>query len=103
MCGKRHMADIPWREKPVMDGVYPDDEQTAALEELFSSRISVLIGPAGTGKTTLLKLICQTPEVKKGGVRELAPTGKTRVRLEKQTGIQGAQTVARFLLPSLRN
>lgn len=33
-------------------------EKAAALKELASSRLSVLIGPAGTGKTTLLSVLC---------------------------------------------
>ena len=34
------------------------EEKTAALKELAESRLSVLIGPAGTGKTTLLSVLC---------------------------------------------
>ncbi len=74
-------------------------EKAAALEELFASRISVLLGPAGTGKTTLLKMLCELPEVRRGGVSLLAPTGKARVRLEQQTEIAGGRTIAQFLLP----
>jgi putative ribosome biogenesis GTPase RsgA len=36
-------------------------EKAAALEQLFRSRIAVLIGPAGTGKTTLLRMLCALP------------------------------------------
>ncbi len=74
-------------------------EKTAALEQLFASRVSVLIGPAGTGKTTLLQVLCSQPEVARDGVLLLAPTGKARVRLETQTGLSGAKTVAQFLVP----
>ena len=74
-------------------------EKTAALEQLFASRVSVLIGPAGTGKTTLLQVLCSRPEVARGGVLLLAPTGKARVRLETQTGLSGAKTIAQFLVP----
>lgn len=75
------------------------EEKAAALEQLYASRGSVLIGPAGTGKTTLLKMLCDMREVDKGGVLLLAPTGKARVRLEQQTGKRGAgQTLAQFLL-----
>jgi hypothetical protein len=34
------------------------EEKTAALRELAESRLSVLIGPAGTVKTTLLSVLC---------------------------------------------
>lgn len=74
-------------------------ERVAALEEMFASRLSVLVGAAGTGKTTLLNLLCRLGEVKEGGILLLAPTGKARVQLEAATaGIVGAQTVAQFLM-----
>jgi ATP-dependent exoDNAse (exonuclease V) alpha subunit len=73
-------------------------EKTAALEELFASRFSVLVGPAGTGKTTLLKVLCSLPEVDNKGVLLLAPTGKARVRLEQAAGRRGeGKTLAQFL------
>lgn len=73
-------------------------EKTAALEELFESRLTALVGPAGTGKTTLLKMLCELPEVSNGDVLLLAPTGKARVQLETKTGIGGAMTIAQFLM-----
>ena len=72
-------------------------EKAAALEQMFRSRLSVLIGSAGTGKTTLLKMLCSLlPEQ---DVLLLAPTGKARVRLEEQTERRGSgQTLAQFLI-----
>jgi ATP-dependent exoDNAse (exonuclease V) alpha subunit len=78
------------------------EEKVEALAELYASRFSVLVGPAGTGKTTLLKVLCSSPEVAAEGVLLLAPTGKARVRMEQQTGISGAQTIAQFLSGSNR-
>lgn len=108
--GRRHIATVPWRQRLNVQfggSVSADDEaetaarteKTAVLEELFASRVSVLIGPAGTGKTTLLKVLCEEPLVATGGVLLLAPTGKARVRLESQTGQTGGKTIAQFLLP----
>jgi len=106
--GRRREADIDWRRAldEALDGPAPEDdelekaarqEKVAALKELFASRLSVLIGPAGTGKTTLLQVLCDAPEVERGGILLLAPTGKARVRMETQTRIRGAQTIAQFL------
>ena len=61
----------------------------------------MLIGPAGTGKTTLLSVLCSHPEVKAGGILLLAPTGKARVRMEQSTKdlkLKG-YTIAQFLSP----
>jgi len=107
--GARNTLQVNWREKldqvlaqPVKPGDEEENkarqEKSAALAELFASRFSVLIGPAGTGKTTLLKVLYQDEQVQNGGVLMLAPTGKARVRMEMQTGIKGASTIAQFLL-----
>ena len=77
-------------------------EKTAVVQELASSPISVLIGGAGTGKTTVLSILCKSEKIKKGGILLLAPTGKARVRMSKTMSDQGvkhtAMTVAQFLI-----
>lgn len=74
-------------------------EKAAVLKEIAESRFSVLIGPAGTGKTTLLTILASQKEVENKGVLLLAPTGKARVRMEEVAkGIQvTAKTIAQFL------
>jgi ATP-dependent exoDNAse (exonuclease V) alpha subunit len=77
------------------------EEKTAALKELAESRLSVLIGPAGTGKTTLLSVLCSHRQIAEGDVVLLAPTGKARVRMEQSTShlkLKG-YTIAQFLKP----
>jgi ATP-dependent exoDNAse (exonuclease V) alpha subunit len=77
------------------------EEKTAALKEIADSRISVLIGPAGTGKTTLLSVLCAHPKVAEGDILLLAPTGKARVKMEQTTKdlkLRG-YTIAQFLSP----
>ena len=74
-------------------------EKAEALAEIFASRFSVLIGAAGTGKTTLLKGLCSLEDVTDGGILLLAPTGKARVQLETKTGMTGGGlTIAQFLM-----
>lgn len=73
-------------------------EKAVALKELYRSRVSLLMGSAGTGKSTLLKALCEIETVQDGGVLLLAPTGKARVRLELASGMAGrGKTVAQFL------
>jgi ATP-dependent exoDNAse (exonuclease V) alpha subunit len=108
--GKRHAVTIDWRAEldrefkhtPAPKGSLEDrgrNEKAAALAELASARFSVLIGAAGTGKTTLLKFLCRAAPIQQRGVLLLAPTGKARVRLQQTTGIE-ARTLAQFLRPN---
>jgi len=110
--GRRHEAGYDWQN--IVDqslGEMPEDpdeveleelarrEKAAALEELFSARISLLLGPAGTGKTRLLQMLCNLAEVRGDGVLLLAPTGKARVQLQQNIEGLKALTIAQFLLP----
>ena len=107
--GKCLKVDVDWRKQldrefkdtPAPKGSLEDHgrhEKAAALRELSAARFSVLIGAAGTGKTTLLKFLCRAAPLNERGVLLLAPTGKARVRLQRATGMQ-ARTIAQFLRP----
>ena len=113
--GKRHEITENWRA--IVDRAFEGQQSTefeerartekaAILKELAESRLSVLIGGAGTGKTTLLALLCKSPQIRNGGVLLLAPTGKARVRMSQAMKQQGvsitAKTVAQFLSESKR-
>lgn len=115
---RRHNLVVDWRAEldtflgPI-DDAEPDNEErarrekAAALNEVANARISVLIGPAGTGKTTLLAVLLKNSEVNKSGVVLLAPTGKARVRMEEVIGREWrdtvrAYTLAQFLIRSGR-
>lgn len=80
------------------------DEKATALKILESSRISVLLGRAGTGKTSALGIFASSKEIKAGGVLALTPTGKARVQLEnsfKKNSVKAEfMTVAQFLIRS---
>jgi hypothetical protein len=98
---------LPTDETERKKEVRARQEKAAALSELAASRFSVLIGPAGTGKTTLLSVLCSRPEISRDGILLLAPTGKARVRMEsiaKQAKISNYQafTLAQFLNRSKR-
>jgi hypothetical protein len=72
------------------------EEKKAALAEIYSSPLSVLNGRAGTGKTTLIRALVSRPEISRGRVLLLAPTGKARVQLQQKAKFE-AQTIAQFL------
>lgn len=110
--GRRHESDHEWRHLVDQSlGTMPEEsseaalealartEKAAALEELFSARIGLLLGPAGTGKTRLLQMLCALPQVRGEGVLLLAPTGKARVQMQQNIEGLKALTIAQFLLP----
>ena len=77
----------------------PKMRRSKPCKILEGSRIGVLTGPAGTGKTTLLKIFLDQAGIVGPNVLLLAPTGKARVRLGQQTERPAqAQTLAQFLL-----
>ncbi len=80
------------------------DEKATALKVLESSKISVLLGRAGTGKTSALGIFASSKKNKAGGVLALTPTGKARVQLEnsfKKNSVEAEFiTVAQFLIRS---
>ena len=71
-------------------------EQSVALDRLTSRRLSVLVGQAGTGKTSVMGALMLCEQLAENGILLLAPTGKARVRLAKATNAE-AMTVAQFL------
>jgi len=100
-------ADWDWRElidRAIGHPANPQDvddvaaraEKADALRVLAASRVGMLVGPAGTGKTTMLRALCTHAEVASGGVLLLAPTGKARVQLGEKVGAK-AMTLAQFL------
>ncbi|MEK5379361.1 AAA family ATPase [Niallia sp. FSL W8-0635] len=80
------------------------NEKAIALRTLESSKISILLGRAGTGKTKTLGIFASSKKVKSGGVLALTPTGKARVQLEnsfRDNSIEAEfMTVAQFLIRS---
>ena len=109
--GKPHAGDFAWaslvneaidegKKKPTLTAADKKArlEKTAALQELYRRRVCILMGSAGTGKSTLLKALFRIDTVLDGGVLLLAPTGKARVRLEQASGMIGqGKTIAQFL------
>ena len=123
MGGNRNISDIEWENLlySTLEAEYgpidldDEDEQKAreekasALREIAESRVSVLIGSAGTGKTTLLSILANQKEIKDKGILLLAPTGKARVKMELALNISSrkdpkikAYNIAQFLIKSNR-
>lgn len=71
-------------------------EQWQALRTTLSSKLSIITGGPGTGKTTLLKAVLTVFERAGRRVRLCAPTGRAAKRLADVTG-RTAETVHRLL------
>lgn len=72
------------------------DEQKKALLLALTEPVAILTGGPGTGKTTILRLLCDCLEAKKKQVLLAAPTGRAAKRLSEATGRQ-AKTLHRLL------
>lgn len=77
-------------------GIDYDDVQLAAIRQAVTSKVMVLIGGPGTGKTTTTQGIIAA--LKKAGLRVLlaAPTGRAAKRMSEATGMD-AKTIHRLL------
>ncbi len=71
-------------------------EQQAAIRAAISSKVLVITGGPGTGKTTLVNGIIQILEKKRRVIVLAAPTGRAARRLNETTGRE-AKTVHRLL------
>ena len=96
-------STLPAPEKNDTEEIKKDKEEAkkekfTALKQLSTNKISVLIGGAGTGKTTTLAVLCKHPDIE-NQVQLLAPTGKARVRMWDATGkkYKNTNTIAGFL------
>jgi exodeoxyribonuclease V alpha subunit len=72
------------------------DEQWAAVHGAFQSRVTVLTGGPGVGKTECTKEIVAEAEAANATIALCAPTGRAARRMEEATGRE-AQTIHRLL------
>jgi exodeoxyribonuclease V alpha subunit len=77
-------------------GIALADEQRAAVALALRSKLLVLTGGPGVGKTTVLKTILQILMVKRVRPLLCAPTGRAAKRLAEVTGLE-ARTIHRLL------
>ena len=79
-----------------MDGIYLSEQQHRAVRATLTSKVSVLTGGPGTGKTTTLRTIIAVLEQTGHKFRLASPTGRAAKRLTESTGHR-AQTIHRLL------
>jgi exodeoxyribonuclease V alpha subunit len=85
---------LPWVEKRI--GLALAESQVAAIRLALTSKVLVMTGGPGVGKTTIVKAILRILSAK--GMRLLlcAPTGRAAKRMTEATGFE-AKTIHRLL------
>ncbi len=87
-------AAIDWAEKKA--GFAFASLQRTAIAHALTSKLSILTGGPGTGKTTILRALVEILRAKKVRVHLAAPTGRAAQRLAETTG-GFASTIHRLL------
>jgi len=79
-----------------MSNIVLDECQKNAIRSVFNNNITVITGPAGSGKSLICKFICDIAQNCNMSVRLLSPTGKAARVLSDKTGLS-AETIHRSL------
>ena len=87
-------AAVVWAEQKA--GFEFHELQRAAVRGALTSKLSILTGGPGTGKTTILRALVEILKAKKVRVHLAAPTGRAAQRLAETTG-GFASTIHRLL------
>ena len=85
---------LPWLQNRM--GMTLAAKQVEAIRKVLQSRITVITGGPGTGKTTLVKCIVMILNQKGSKFMLAAPTGRAAKRLSEATGAE-AKTIHRLL------
>jgi exodeoxyribonuclease V alpha subunit len=85
---------IPWVEERA--GIKLAESQKAAVQRALASKVVVITGGPGVGKTTILSAILRILAAKRVKVALCAPTGRAAKRMSEATGFE-AKTIHRLL------
>src|SRR5262249_43769639 len=85
---------LPWVERRI--GFALAESQIAAIRLALTSKVLVMTGGPGVGKTTIVKAILRILGAKGTGLLLCAPTGRAAKRMTEATGFE-ARTIHRLL------
>ena len=85
---------IPWLEQRL--GISLADSQREAVQQALVSKVLVITGGPGVGKTTLINAILQILAARRLRIQLCAPTGRAAKRMSESTGLE-ARTIHRLL------
>jgi exodeoxyribonuclease V alpha subunit len=90
----RELAATPARLRaaaaPPDEELVPAPEQSAAVRAAFTSRLSIVTGGPGTGKTATIRLICAAASAQGASMLLVAPTGRAARRMAESTGLRAS-------------
>ncbi|MGJ8654200.1 MAG: SF1B family DNA helicase RecD2 [Opitutaceae bacterium] len=87
-------AAIAWAQDKA--GFTFADQQSAALKKALSSKVAIITGGPGTGKTTILRAVVDILRAKRARIQLASPTGRAAQRLAEASGAE-ASTIHRLL------
>jgi exodeoxyribonuclease V alpha subunit len=85
---------LPWVQEHI--GLALAESQVAAIQLALKSKVLVMTGGPGVGKTTIVKAILRILAAKGTGLLLCAPTGRAAKRMTEATGFE-AKTIHRLL------
>ena len=85
---------VDWAEGRM--GVNLAPEQRQALHEALSSKVCVITGGPGVGKTTIIRALTEVYGARHATIKLSAPTGRAAKRMSESTGME-AKTIHRLL------
>src|SRR6476469_521809 len=85
---------LPWVKKQI--GLALAESQVTAIRLALASKVLVMTGGPGVGKTTIVKAILRILAAKGTGLLLCAPTGRAAKRMTEATGFE-AKTIHRLL------
>ena len=88
--------ETAWRYVGNRETVHLTEQQQQAVKSALTSRLAIITGGPGTGKTTTLRSIVRLLQARGGTVVLAAPTGRAAKRLSEATGV-AASTIHRLL------
>jgi exodeoxyribonuclease V alpha subunit len=72
------------------EDLVPAQEQWTAVRAAFASRLSIVTGGPGTGKTATIRLICGAAAEQNASILLVAPTGRAARRMAESTGMEAS-------------
>jgi exodeoxyribonuclease V alpha subunit len=88
LAGERAHLSPP--DRPPDTDLVPAPEQWSAVRAAFGSRLSIVTGGPGTGKTATIRLICAAAAEQGASILLVAPTGRAARRMAESTGLEAS-------------